>query len=174
MAQVAEQIALRIGHAEKHLQFKRARLQAEIFGAGQHGGNRAEIMRSEGGVERGVILQQASRETLVSRVGMRFLSEDRAGITVQPRVDNLIIPVGPLHQPDSQRRAPLLAQRQQAVDIVVGALQVALHHNAEMRPRGKFGVEGDPFEQAIGDFVEVPLLKVEVDEGQGGKFLRAQ
>ena len=56
------------------------------------------------------------------------------------------------------------AEGEQAVEVVVGVFQIGLDDDAEMRPRGEFRIERDPLEEAIGDFVEVPLLEIEVDE----------
>ena len=107
----------------------------------------------------------APGETLVVRVRVAFLREDRTGIAAQPRLNDFVIPIGSFDEANGEGRGPLLAQGKKPVEIAARGLQVGLDHDAEMRPRGEFGIERDSLEQAVGDFVEVPLLEIEVDEG---------
>ena len=70
MAEVAQQFALRLGHAVEHLQFERARWQAEVFRVGQRDAECAQIVRAEGGVKCGAMIEQPAGELLVIRVGV--------------------------------------------------------------------------------------------------------
>ena len=128
-------------------------------------------MRAERGVEIGPLVNESARQAFVIRIGMALLREDRAEVAAQARLDHLVIPVGALHQTDGERSSTLMAKGGEAVEIVARGFEIGLDHDAEMRPPGKFRIERDPLEEAVGDFVQVPLLEIEVDEG--AEFLRA-
>ncbi len=82
MAHVAQQRALRVGHPVKHLQFKRARREAEFFSGRKRNADCAQIVCAEGSVDFIVILEESLDEVLVVCVGRSLLCEDRAGESV--------------------------------------------------------------------------------------------
>ena len=157
---------------KSNLKLKRARSQAEVFGVRQRDAQAAEIVRAEGGVEGGAVIQEAPGEPFIVRVGVFLFGEDRAGMTVQPGLDDFVIPIGALDQANGERRAAFGSKGEDPVEVVVGGFQVGLDDDAEVRPGGEIGIERDPLEQAVGDLVKVPLLEIEIDEG--AEFLRAQ
>ncbi len=165
VAEAAQQLALRLGHAVEHLYLEGVGLEAEARGAGQGDRGGAEVVRAEGRVDPVAVGEEAAHQPLVVGVGVALLREDGAGQAVEPGEHHLVVPVGALDQAYGQRRGAALGQREQAVDVRVGAAQVGLYHDAEMRPGGKFGIGGQRLEEPVGDLVQAPLLEVEVDEG---------
>src|SRR5271154_1557284 len=70
MTEFAQEIALRLGHAEKHLDLVRARLESEMIRVGERGGNGAKIVRAEGGLQRGMMIKHMPGEALEIGVGV--------------------------------------------------------------------------------------------------------
>ena len=82
MAEIAQEVAFRLGHAVEHLKLERAGLEAELVCVGEDDGHGAQVVRAEGGVDCGAIVEQAADEALVIRVGVALLREDGAGVAV--------------------------------------------------------------------------------------------
>ena len=134
MAEIAHEVAFRLGHAVEHLEFERAGLEAEFVGVGEDDGHGAQVVGAERGMDGRVMVEHSADEAFVVRVGLGLLGEDGAGVAVEAGLDDFVIPVGSFDETDSQRCAALVGKGNEAVEIVVGGFEVGLDDDAEVGP----------------------------------------
>ena len=155
-----------VGHAVQHLQFDRARRQAQSLGRGQRRRDAARVVAAQRQLHATFAcalrcaLQEDALHALEARVGERLLGPHGAGPTLLLGVDGLVVPVRALHQSHGHHATGALAPLHHAARVVVAALQVGLH--------GQTRVEGNllaaAHEQLQREVLQRELLHVEVDQ----------
>ena len=95
-------------------------------------------------------------------VRLPFAGEDRHRPAPGRRRDGLVVPIGPLHQPNPDGGLPFLNPFAQSSQIATRVRQVSLDHNAYIGKVAKLGLAEDVLEDREGQVFERVVLHVEV------------
>ncbi len=135
-------------------------MEAALAGAGDGVGQAADVVAPEGGTDATGVVEEVVDTTLVVRVGLFLLLEDRDRPVLGPRDDGLEVPVGALHEADLQRRLELQPRPgHEVLEVVEAVLQVGLEDGPELRPVREGGPQAT--DQLDGQVLRVVLLHVE-------------
>ena len=116
------------------------------------------------GRSRSLVLHQEPGTPLVARVGLPLLEEDRDGPAELPGVQDLVIPVGPLDQPDRDRRPALAGPVGEGSQVRLGLGQVGLADDPDVGPVAELGLDEHGAEDVEGQVLVGVLLHVDVDD----------
>ena len=160
-------LLLGVAHAVEHLHLDRAAIEAEVFGHGHAVGERAEVVAAERRPQHVGMLHHEGGGGLVAGVGLPLLLPHRDRPAGGLGVDRLVVPVGALHEPDPHGRAAVPRPGGERGEVAGRLVEVALHHDAAVRPVAKLRLHRDLLEDLEGEILRRVALHVDVDLGPG-------
>ena len=161
-------VAQPLGHAVQHLELDGIAGKASLVADDHRTGEAARVVACEGGPEVGPGRDEALTASLVALISGRLLLEDGHWVARLAGEDHLLVPVGALHQPHGDGRAPIPGNAFEPIEVVGRIEQVGLHDDAKVGPRRQNVLAHDSFERLVGEIPAAELLHVDVDEGSNG------
>ncbi len=153
-------------HAAEHLDLHGVGRQVGGLQGHQSGGQAADVVRSEGQLDArfagssGRRIDEVVDHPFEAGVGIGLASPDRFGPAVHVGVDDLLVPVGALHQPDGYLPSDPSGPVDDSSGVGLAAAQVGLHRKAGL----EVVLLAASLEQRQGQILERVVLHVEVDE----------
>ena len=154
-----------VAHAVQCLELEASGGNLCHLGGRDRMGQAADVVAAKGRAELLMMLDQEPGATLEHRVTLPFLKEDRLGPAEPPGGQDLVVPVGPLDQPDRDRRAPRFDPLQQRTQLGLGLRLIGLDHDADIRPVAELGLGKNPPEKRIGEGAVRILFHVNMNIG---------
>ena len=137
---------------------------AAVAGVADGVGERAQVVRPEGGAHLAVVVVEEPGAALVVRVGLVLVLEHRRRPPAGPGVHGLGVPVRALHQAHRDRAGPTGRPGDEVGEVVAGVAQVGLDHDAG-RHVGELVLGQQVAEQRQREVLGVVVLHVEVHVG---------